>query len=82
MWLLWEQGKSFFGGRPLSAVIIVYSRIAGITAAISLKTKLNFDNFTVLFIIQSVHVLLAYLPSFSQIYEQAEAVGGTWRVRS
>lgn len=40
-------------------VVIIGAGIAGITAAISLKTKLNFHNFT--------------------IYEQADAVGGTWR---
>lgn len=78
------SGRSFFGDRPLSTafqLIIVYCRIAGITAAISLKTKLNFNNFTVFTTIQLVNVLLTY-PHFSQIYEQADAVGGTWRVRN
>ncbi|KAF9475842.1 FAD/NAD(P)-binding domain-containing protein [Pholiota conissans] len=44
---------------PTPHVVIVGAGLAGITAAINLKTKLQFHNFT--------------------IYEQADAVGGTWR---
>ena len=63
--------------RPPDSLLDVI-RLAGISTAIALKKQLNFDNFVVSLKPAVAHL---YLSCPAKIYEKANAVGGTWRVR-
>lgn len=62
-------------------VLKVYHELslAGISTAIQLKKQLHFENFTVCWYSSKLQ-RISY--RVNKIYEKANAVGGTWRVRS